>query len=356
MAEAIKRLYGPANISADTSSPTTLFTVPSKKLYMVREVHSVASPTAGDASSSTPAVLLGLTDLATGHLVHAQVIESVEGGYSAETDAMAVPFTEGEVLVAAYSGLPSTDRWDYSSVNGNAWNNTGGLASTTDATTYTPTATWIPQTSIPDPCNIFFAVVNTKATTPDAVSSIVDDHAPGARSMASISTIATSIVRASWWGGYLSATDTATEDYTVTFGGTQTSCYARAWTFAGSAMTQGTPSTSNIILQTATNSGTTETVQSVTMTPTASSVGFQLLIVATNGVAGTYTGGTGSLELADNTLGTPSSTAAVYLFDPPVTNPSATVTGAGTSWVATCIEVARGGYPITLSTSGIIIE
>lgn len=350
MAESIKRLSGPQNISADTASPTTLFTVPSKKIYVVREVHSVSGPTAGVASSSTPAVLLGLTNLATGSLVHAQVIESVSGGYAAEADAMAVPFTEGEVLVAAYSGLPSTDRADYNSANA-SWK----IQSTTDATSYA-SISWIPQTSIPDPCNVFFGVVNTKATTPDAVSSITDEHAPGVRSIASISTVATSTIRTSIWGGYLSALDTGSTTFTINFGGTQTSAYGHGLSFVGSAMTPGTPSTSNVVLQTATNSGTTDTVQSVTMTPTTGNVGFQILVVGMAGGGGVYTPGTGGYEIADGTQATPTSGATIAVFDPPVTNPFVTASIAGTSWTAVCIEVARGGYPITLSTSGIIIE
>lgn len=352
MAESIKRLSGPQNISAQMGSPTTLFTVPSKKLYVVREVHAVAATTSGPAGSSTPTVFLGLTDLATGHVVHAQVIESVEGGYAAEADAMALPFTEGESLVAAYSGFPSIDRWDYASGNAATWK----IATSTDAASFTA-ASFTPQAAISEPCNVFFIIVNTKATTPDAVSSITDNHSPSAKGIASISTVATSTIRASIWGGYLPSLDTATATYVIAFGGTQTGCYGDALTFAGSAAYPGTPATSNIVLQTATNSGTTETVQSVTMTPTAGDVGFQLLVVGTVGAIGeTYTGGTGSLEIADSALGTPDSGAAIYLFDPPVTNPSATAGVAGTSWAAVCIEVARGGYPITLSTSGIIIE
>jgi hypothetical protein len=358
VAESIKRLSGPQNISGSTSAPTTLFTVPSKKLYVVREVHMVSAPSTGASNTANPSVLLGLTDLSTGKLVHAQTVQNVLGGYAAETDAMALPFTEGEVLVAAMTGFPTIGRFDYATVNGTTWNNGGGfIFTTTDAASFVA-GTYVPQTTVPAPSNVFFPVVNTKATTPDVVSSITDEHRPGVTGIASISTAVNAIVRVSWWGGFLNGVDTVTNTFTVNFGGaTQTACFCRPIAFSGAGYAPGAaPSTSNTILQASTNNGTTETVQTVTQTPTAGNVGFQLMIVATSGVNGTYTGGTGSLELQDGAQTVPNVTAACYLFDPPVTNPSATVSGAGTNWAASVIEVARGGYPMTVSTSGVIIE
>ena len=52
VSERIARLYGPALISTDPASPTTLFTVPTGELYVVRSM-TMAAPLTMDAQSVT---------------------------------------------------------------------------------------------------------------------------------------------------------------------------------------------------------------------------------------------------------------------------------------------------------------
>lgn len=354
MAEAIKRLSGPTAISGAPSSPTTLFTVPSKKLYVIRDVTMVARATSGAAAASRPTVLLGKTNVTTpGNIFFGQTLESVVGGYVTETGSIAIPFTENEVVVAAVDGLPAfvtTDQFQ------NSESLQFYISSSSNATSYASPGAAIVGTF---PSNVYFFVANTKATTPDAISSITDAHTGSKMTGAtSIATVATSTIRGSVWGGFANASSADSASWTVDFGaGTQTGCLAVGFTLNGAALELGAPSTSDVILQAVTNSGTTATSQGVTMTPTAGNVGFQILLVATEGAAPTYTAGTGGVELVDGpVIATPSAGAAVYLFDPPVTDPFATASVGGSNYVAVCLEIARGGYPISLTTSGVIIE
>lgn len=357
MAEAIKRLSGPESLSADVSSPTTIFTVPPRKIYLIRDLTMVGKATSGGASSSTPSVLLGKTNLTTSsNVFFGQTVESVAGGYATETASLAIPFTENEVVVGAVDGLPLVVRYDYL---GGANDTTHDIASSTDAASYNSASevtNWAGTTNRL-PTNVFFLIANTKATTPDAVSSITDTHSPPVDTIGSIVTVATSTIRGSIWGGRVTGEDTGGGTYTINFGGaTQTGCLADSMNFKGASYAFGTPGTTNTILQTATNSGTTETAQSVTMTPTTTKGSFQIALFATTGVASSYTAGTGGTELKDGTIVTPASTMQVVIYDPPVTNPSTTLASAGTSWVGVVAEIGKGGHPFTLTTSGIILD
>lgn len=365
MAERFARLYGPGVLSAASSSPTTLFTVPTSKLYIVRGISAVSAPISGAAVTKT--IAIGKTSAAPANLITGVTFTTSTSGYTAESQAVAIPFTEGEVVVGFDTlGSIATSGTAQQYTNGTSATNfgsTGAISSTTDATSYA-TIAFTPQAQT-GPHNIYFCAINTKATTPDAISSITDAHAtPAVSNIGSIvtaATAATSGVRASIWGGYASTVPTDSAATTIAFGGTQTGLQYKGITVKSAGMViGGTPSTSNILLQTATATGTTETVQGVTMTPTTSGATWQILVVGCTGVASSYTGPTAAdggtvTEQADGTLATPNVTAAIYFIYPAVTNPAATIASAGTDWAAVCIEGSGGGYGAA-TLAGIIVE
>ncbi len=356
MAERLARLSGPEIISIDRNSPTTLFTVPPKKLYLVRSAQVVAGPTSGAAGSSLPTLLMGKTSLSAANVFFGDTVQSVPGGYATEAYPMSVPFVEGEVAVGAMADSTTpVQELDLGSDVGGGWQQ----SSNADQSSYSITTGAIsPNLSDRFPANLFIFTANTKGTTPDTVSAIGDGYQGGLiYNTVSIVTVATSTVRASILGAYMPAYNADSGTVDVVYGGTQTGHFGHAQFYARSGLKQGGPTTSDIILQTATSTGTTGTAQSVTMTPTAGNVGFQVLVAVTNGVAGSYTPGSGGVEIADGTITiSPNATATIVIYDPPVTNPSVTVSGAGTSYAVACAEIARGGYPFSLTTSGVIIE
>ncbi len=205
------------------------------------------------------------------------------------------------------------------------------------------------------PAHIFFMSAATKAASPDTITSITDAHTNPIPNATSIVTATSAGIRVNIWGSNITTSPTSTNSYTATWGGTWTAAFLGDLVAQRANYVNAHPSTSNVVLQTATNTGTTETSQGVTMTPTNNAT-FQILVVATNGVASTYTfDDSNGTEWADGSRATPSCTAAVYVVSPAVSNPSATIASAGTDWAAVCIEVGLGGAP-DITLSGIILE
>ena len=347
MSERIARLYGPALVSTDPTTPTTLFTVPTGELYVVRSM-TMAAPVSMDAQSVTG--LVGVNGVTLDDIVLSNGLTTsvTQAGTSLVTTAM--PFTEGEAAKAYIDGFGTAPaRLDYFSSNSSTWNNVTSIdASTQAGAVFTPQA-------MNAPANVYFISVTTKATTPDAITSITDAHTNPPINLASVLSAVGATVRADIWSGYMSTAPTGNAAYTFNWGGTWTASFIDAITIQGTAVTGGTPSTSNILLQTATATGTTELSQGVTMTPTNDKT-CQLLLVGCNGANSSYTGPSNSTELNDQgSAGAPLCTAAAYLISPSVSNPAATIAGAGTSWAAACIEIPYAGLA-ALTLAGIIID
>ena len=348
MAERIARLYGPAALSTDASTPTTMFTVPSGELYIARLLTVITPAISGAAASSTQ--LYGIGSTLQDDLVFASSAAAITTAPAVSNQNFATPFVEGEILKGVTLGAFSTPtRADYDTGNNATW----GTASTTDATTLAKSFT--PQ-AMGAPTNIYWVVVNTKASAPDTITSITDAHTSPPTGIGSIISVASTSVRTSIWGGYASANPTGAAAYTVNWGGTWTTAFIDAVSVSGSALISGTPGTNNVVLQTATATGTTEASHGVTMTPTITN-SWQLLVVGGTGVASSYTGPSNSTEFADGSVATPSTTAAAYFIAPSVSNPAATIasTVGLTDWSASCIEVSYGAIP-TVTLSGVIID
>ena len=347
VSERIARLYGPALVSTDPASPTTLFTVPTGELYVVRSM-TMAAPLTMDAQSVTG--LVGVNGISLDDIVLSNGLTTsvTSAGTSLVTTAM--PFTEGEAAKAYIDGFGTAPtRLDYFSSNSSTWN----TVSSTDAATLA-SATFTPQ-AMNVPANVYFISVTTKATTPDAITSITDAHTNPPTGMASVLSAVGATVRADIWAGYMPVAPSALQPYTINWGGTWTAAFIDAITVQGTAVSGSTPSTSNILLQTATATGTTELSQGVTMTPTNDKT-CQLLLVGCNGANSSYTGPSNSTELNDQgSGGAPLCTAAAYLIAPSVSNPAATIAGAGTSWAAACIEIPYAGLA-SMTLAGIIID
>lgn len=348
MAERLVRLYGPAYVSTDPASPTTLFTVPVGKTYVIRQASVVLPPVSTEAT--TASFTAGITDLDPSSLVVGLNVTSELVGATTSTVNLVTPIVEGETLVGAFeSSATAPTRTDYQASNTATW--TG--STTTDGTTLS-SGNFTPQDP-GDPVNVYFCVTSTKASSPDTVTGIVDDHTNGVSDMGSIVTATTGPDRVSIWGGYLETFTSESDDFTATFGGTFTSARIKGVAIQNSGLAIGTPGTNNIILQTATNTGTTATAQGVTMTPTPGADSWQLLVVQCSAVASSYSNAQGGTEIADGTLATPNSTAAAYFFYPAVTNPSVTIASAGTTFAVACIEGVSSGAP-NVTLSGIVIE
>ncbi len=357
MAEDLLRLYGPATISGSAASPTTLFTVPARQTYIVRSLSGTVTPVGGYKGRVAPTFLLGKTDLSQANLVGALSVPTTSGIRSGVKNT-SIPFTEGEVCVAAMvgSGAPSV-------AQSTSWGTTWSAASTTDATTLSATYSSIGGNQIwlnVNPTHVYFFMVNLKAASPDTITSIevaqAGQNSPPTN-VVEIGTAASSTVRCSLWGGTQKELHAQTTAWTTTFGGTWTAAFGNFLYLPGGAFIgDANISTSNIVVGTANATGTTATVQTVTTTPQAGGT-YQLLLAATDGVNGTYTGPAGSVELMDGgQAALPACTAAAYLVDPPQTNPSVTVSGAGTSFCVLCVELYKGGAPGQLTVTGVRIQ
>ena len=350
MAEQLVRLYGPAQVLGTIASPTTLFTVPPKETYLVRALHVLSQPVTGTSGTTIGSVVVGKTNLSTGNLMFGVDVISQGAVYPSNIATVSLPFTENEVMAGGAAGIPTA--------LSNYWDGTAAVefTGTVDAASFA-TSSMTAAATVPFPSNVYMWMVNNKATTPDAPSVAVTTigNSP-ITNIGTISTIATSTLRGTWLAGYEVARETTGTVLTVSFGGTQTNVIGGMLVISGTSLAgNATPSTSNVILQASTNSGTTETTQGVTQTP-ISSTSCQLLVVATTGVLSTYTGPAGSVEVIDTTQTSPSTTVAVYLMSPSQTNPSTTLALAGTSWVASCIEIGMGGGPMHLTVSGVKIK
>lgn len=364
MAERIARLYGPALVSGDRTNPTTLFTVPTGKLYIVRYLHCATPPSA--SQSYTGNLLVGKTNLDYPNVMGGNQWSAATTRWVESGNNIAMYVNEGESLVGAFSApLDISTHWyAYQALTTDVdWD----ASTTTDAATLSSGA-FTPAANSFAALAAWGLVASTKAASPDTVSSIIDSHSNGFKPMSSIVSAASSTVRVSIWGGQFQYAASGSASYDVTFGGTFTGAYAAVRATLGTAMMVGgpgnNPSTSNIVLQTATATGTTDTTQTVTMTPTTGGRSTaQILLLCTDGVASSYTKPTHPLganasvveEMADGNLATPNSTAAAYYIYPAMTNPFATLGSAGTGWAAACIEIPVGAYP-SVTLSGVIVD
>ncbi len=352
MAERIARLYGPA-VATSTASPTTLFTVPTGELYIIRAVSATTSPLTGGAVP-TQTVVGGLTNLSVGNRIFGVPATIDAGVVSTAVLNISMPVTEGEIVVAGSEiATTAAARQDWEAANDAVW----GVLNTANATTYDST-TDTPQSAVGNNAYVFLLALNSKATTPDAISAWTNTYAPSPSTATSIVSTATAGIRASIWGSYHTTRPTASGKWTAAFGGaTQTGFANKQVSVTGMPFTQANPTTSTVIHQAVSATGTTELTPGVTMTPTAAAEGksWQLLLVGVNGVATTIAGPTGSTEIADGTYATPNVTGGIYFIYPAQTNPAATIGLAGTDWAAVCIEGKSGTF-LDLTVSGVIID
>ncbi len=350
MAERLVRFFGPAGVSATKASPTTLFTVPTNKTYILRQASLVLPPAAGGAAQSASFVA-GIGGVDPTQLIVGLGSAGSATGASTETVNLVTPIVQAEAVKGYYStGGSGPSKTDFDTSNNTTFKVDGN---TTDATSFA-TAGFTAQ-ELGDPTNVFFVVANTKATTPDAVTTITDAHTNPVTNIGSIISVATSTTRASIWGGYAGTDSAGSAAYTVDFTNTQTACSMDAIAVTNAALAFGTPSTSNIILQTATNTGTSALSQGVTMTPTSGADSWQLLVVQSVGSANTYSS-TGGTQIGSSTHITPTGAAAAFFYYPAVTNPTAVLSsGTPTAFSVVCIEGATAGVP-TITLSGLVIE
>lgn len=352
MAERLVRFYGPAVVSASKSSPTTLFTVPNNKTYILR-ASSMVIPAATGGSPQGTSFVAGVNGVDTDDLIVGLGAAGSSVGAATETVNLVTPIVQGENVKGYYStGGYGVLKKDVAAGETTSWT----IATTTDAASFSTGS--VAYQELGDPTNLYFVITNTKASAPDAVSSIVDNHVTNPfTNTASIVSVATATGRSSIWGAYAGTDSSGSATYTVNFGGnTQTSAHIKGIAVSGAALAVGSPGTGNVILQTATNSGTTQTSQGVTMTPTAGADSWQLMVVQTEGNQSiTYTAAGGTTVATGGNQITPSHSAAAFFFYPAVTNPTAVADAAGTTWECAVIEGASAGVP-TVTLSGLVIE
>lgn len=337
MAELIKRLYGPSVLAPNAE--TTLLTVPTRTLDIVRGIQ-VTCPPGESATASALSLAIGATTNATKVFQ-----ESISPGAS-RFFPRSIPVAEAETL-----------RTYTSAINTPVYTTLVSSNNTTDATSFATAGAVLPADRL-----IIACVVNTKATTPDVVSSITHGgtSAPTFSQLATAANTAGSLgVRSSIWAAVQGSSATSNAALTIDFGSgnTQTGALWHVFEFRYAILD---PVLANTNYQTITATGTTEATHTATFgSAMTSASNFAVSCIGqTNTSAGiNWTAETGWTERVDQNISTPAASqhtmTRIGTSDTtPTGTPSATANTP--AWAMTAVEFTVAGL-LTLTLTGVEI-